>query len=136
VNFHPRYGFIFPQSVSGTFICRSEDIEHQETLTVKTIRSPKTSNSRSTEFVSSIVSVECESKGSVQIPQNVHWLREHTHLTFNGTTITKKETALDGRGKWISSYELVAKSPTYINLTCVDDNLKPTWTKQLHFVRK
>jgi hypothetical protein len=133
VDFHPRYGFTFPQSLNGTFICKSEDTEHQETLRVKALQSPKASYSRSTEFVSTIVSVECESKEEIQAHQG-H--RRHSHITFNMTDITKKETKLNSVGKWISSYELVAEVPVYVRLTCVDESLTPIWTKELDFVRK
>jgi hypothetical protein len=130
VEFHPRYGFMFPQSVNGTFICKSEDVGHQRTLTVNAIQNPKTSYSEITEFISTPVSVECESKGAVQIHQE-----QHEGFT-PGVVITKKETKLDGGGKWISLYELIADKPVNVNLTCVDENLKPIWTKLLGFLRK
>jgi hypothetical protein len=135
VDFHPRYGFTFPQSVNGTFICKSEDIEHQESLiTVIAIQNPITSYSRSTEFVSNIVSVECESKGVVE--GRVKESKFHRYRTFNGTYIREKGTKLDAEGKWVSSYELVVDEPANVNVTCVDENLELIWTKQLEFVRK
>jgi hypothetical protein len=128
-DFHPRYGFTFSQNVSGIFICESEGIKKRESLTVVAIQNPETSYSGSTEYGGYFGTVECDSKGAVQVCQ--HFSRSTALLS-----ISKKEGKLDGEGQSMSSYELDAMTPGHACLTCVDENQKEYWRKLFDFVRK
>jgi hypothetical protein len=133
-EFHPRYGFTFSQNLNGTFICKSEGApsSYQHTLIVNAVQNPKLTSTETTEFVSSYVTVECESKRAVKVSK---CKKPNKEVTFAKITTIETKTH-DGELVVVSSNELTSKISGCFHLTCMDNDNKQIWKKVVYFLRK
>jgi hypothetical protein len=131
-DFHPRYGFTFTRDVNGTFACQTKsNLYYNSILIVNMNQNSKISSSEITEFTSSILTVECESRGILRANKC-----RGPFLDIKLVNITKKETKLSGGGQLASSYEIVTNISDCLRFTCVDEEHKRIWEKEVEFVRK
>jgi hypothetical protein len=123
-TFHPRHGFIFAQNVIGTFLCKSEGLQPEQSrlVVVKYREAPW----KITAFVSTTVTVECPFDPVPKAKANL-----------TGIRITKaNKTLRSWNGYQMHEYVVVANTPMSIDWKCKNSNGTEIWSRKIQFFGK
>jgi hypothetical protein len=131
-HFDPRYGFKLSNTVVGTFLCKSEAIDGDESLVVKVIDSQI--NSSTLEHVTVLIRTPLQLKcQSVKLRHEIQRLSHSDFVDFSGavfSNITSRDI------EWTTLFEMIADRHTRISLKCKDEEERTIWWKEIEFVGK